>query len=107
MIDCSRIQCYQDGKDISKSIPPNEIHLDAKRNTILLPINGKHVPFHLYLVKNVAKNEEGSLCSLRFNFVQPQSPGNLVFPKIVEPMIFVKELVYRSQNKAKFAIIEK
>lgn len=35
------------------------MHIDEKKNAILLPINGKLVPININLVKNCSKQDEG------------------------------------------------
>lgn len=79
----------------------NQIYVDSKNNTILLPINGKHVPFNIHTLKSVVKNDEGKISSLRFNFHLPGTIANLTFPKFNEPSIYVKEMVFRSQQVAR------
>lgn len=67
-----------------KNIPKNQIYVDEKNYTILLPINNKHVPFHVYLLKNLTRTDEGKMSSLRFNFVtiSTLSGTNLILPQI-------------------------
>lgn len=58
------------------------------------------VPFHINIIKNVAKHEEGKFAALRFNFHTPLGGllGNISLPPLKESTIFVKELTYRSEN---------
>lgn len=79
------------------------IYIDNKNNTILLPINGTHIPFHVCILKSVVKNDEGRHASLRFNFHLPNTIATINFPKYVEPTVYVKELVFRSQQIARIA----
>lgn len=53
------------------------------------------------------KNDEGKLASLRFNFHLPNTVPTLKFPKFVEPTVFVKEIVFRSQQVSRVAELEK
>lgn len=48
--------------------------MDRKSSTIVLPIHGFAVPFHINTIKNVSKSEEGDVTHLRINF---QTPGQL------------------------------
>mgnify|MGYP000865958977 FL=1 len=86
-----------------KDLKPKLIYIDNKNNAILLPINGQHVPFHICILKSVVKNDEGKNASLRFNFHLPNSIPTLNFPKYTEPTIFVKEIVFRSQQISRIA----
>lgn len=45
--------------------------MDKRNESILLPIYGVAVPFHIATVKNVTKSDEGDYTLLRFNFATP------------------------------------
>ena len=107
MIEVSKLDCYKHKEDLPKDLKPNLIYIDNKSNSILLPINGQHVPFHICILKSVVKNDEGKNASLRFNFHIPNSVATLNFPKFVEPTVFVKELVFRSQMVNRITELEK
>ena len=50
--------------------------MDRKNESILLPIYGFAVPFHISTLKNISKSDEGEFVYLRFNFSTPgQSSG--------------------------------
>lgn len=51
-----------------------QIFVDRKVSTVVLPIHGFAVPFHINTIKNVSKSEEGDVTHLRINF---QTPGQL------------------------------
>ena len=55
-----------------------QIFVDRKAQTIVLPIHGFAVPFHINTIKNVSKNDEGEFTYLRVNF---QTPGQLAGKK--------------------------
>lgn len=40
-----------------KDIKKNMIYIDNKYNTILLPIKGSHIPFHILLLKSIVKSD--------------------------------------------------
>ena len=82
------------------------IYIDNRSNSILLPIKGSHIPFHIHLLKSIVKSDEGKFSSLRFNFHLPNSISNISFPKFAEPSVFVKEIVFRSTQGQRFAEIE-
>ena len=100
-IEVNKIECYKSDKELPRDLKPNLIYIDTKTNSILLPINGKHVPFHICILKSVVKNEEGNFASLRFNFHLPGGAATINFPKYPEPTVFVKEMYFRSQNKGR------
>ncbi len=103
----SKIECYKNKDDLPKDLKPKLIYIDNKNNSILLPINGTHVPFHVCILKSVVKNDEGKLASLRFNFHLPNTVATLNFPKFTEPTVFVKEVVFRSQQVSRVAELER
>lgn len=45
--------------------------VDIRRNTVILPINGFAVPFHINTLKSAIKQEEGEYTVLRFAFTTP------------------------------------
>lgn len=55
-----------------------QILVDRKAQTVVLPIHGFSVPFHINTIKNVSKNDEGEFTYLRVNF---QTPGQLAGKK--------------------------
>ena len=107
VIEASKIDSYKSREELPKDLRKNMIYIDNKNNTILLPIKGAHIPFHILLLKSVVKSDEGKFASLRFNFHLPNSISNLSFPKFAEPSVYVKEIVFRSQQLARFSDIEK
>jgi nucleosome binding factor SPN SPT16 subunit len=52
--------------------------VDRKAQTVILPVHGFAVPFHINTIKNVSKNDEGDFTYLRVNF---QTPGQLAGKK--------------------------
>lgn len=45
--------------------------LDKKYETIILPIFGIPVPFHIAVIKNISQSVEGDYTYLRINFFHP------------------------------------
>ena len=56
-IDVSKLECYKHREDLPKELKPKMIYIDNRNNSILLPINGAHVPFHICILKSVVKND--------------------------------------------------
>lgn len=52
--------------------------MDRKAQTVILPIHGFAVPFHINTIKNTSKSDEGEYTYLRINF---QTPGQLAGKK--------------------------
>ncbi|MCL4118736.1 UNVERIFIED_CONTAM: hypothetical protein GTU68_027378 [Idotea baltica] len=76
-----------------------KLYVDRKYETVILPIYGLPVPFHISMIKNISQSVEGDYTYLRINFFHPGSnigkgEGNFSNPEA----IYVKELTYRSTN---------
>ena len=82
------------------ALPSNQIVVDKRNHTVLLPINGAHVPFHIASIKNVSKTDEGEYVHLRINFNNTKQN----FGKVYEPAkkfkdhVFIKEVSYRAKD---------
>jgi nucleosome binding factor SPN SPT16 subunit len=80
-----------------------KIVVDKRAETLILPIQGFAVPFHISTVKNVTKNEEGDFVCLRINL---NTPGRTFGGKEAaaaagweNPLAeFVRGLVFRSAD---------
>uniref|UniRef100_A0A7S3A0J9 FACT complex subunit n=2 Tax=Rhodosorus marinus TaxID=101924 RepID=A0A7S3A0J9_9RHOD len=95
---------YESPEAYPASLKPRQIYVDMQNESILLPINGVPVPFHISAVKNVGKIEEGDNSYIRINFHFPAS-GNINnrnkadAPKFPDPeKDFIKEMTFRSAN---------
>ncbi|XP_066250840.1 FACT complex subunit spt16 [Euwallacea similis] len=75
-----------------------KIFVDQKYETVILPVYGIPVPFHISTIKNISQSVEGDYTYLRINFFHPGSSlgkdGNFQQPEAT----FVKEVTYRSTN---------
>jgi nucleosome binding factor SPN SPT16 subunit len=74
--------------------------MDSKNSTVVLPIMGRPVPFHIQTIKNASKSDEGEFSYLRINFL---SPGQGVGRKDDQPFEdasahFVRSLTFRSHD---------
>lgn len=66
-----KIQTYSHPSKLPKIPNQNRIFLDEHNMSVFLPVNGKMVPFHIAIIKNLNKQQEGQVHSLRFNFNIP------------------------------------
>lgn len=51
--------------------------MDKRNESVILPIYGLPVPFHIGTIKNVTKSDEGDFTLLRFNFNTPGRGGGV------------------------------
>lgn len=80
------------------------IFIDHKAQSLLLPIYGFSVPFHINTLKNVSKSDEGDFTYLRFNFI---APGQIAGKKEDVPFedpdaTFVRSMSFRSSDTIHF-----
>ncbi|XP_063840558.1 LOW QUALITY PROTEIN: FACT complex subunit spt16-like [Scylla paramamosain] len=76
-----------------------KIYVDRKYETVILPIYGLPVPFHISMIKNISQSVEGDYTYLRINFFHPGSnigKSDGAFPN--PDAVFLKEITYRSTN---------
>jgi nucleosome binding factor SPN SPT16 subunit len=97
---------YNSPEDFPLKTSGTHINVDEDRKTILVPINGVPVPFHISVVKNVTKQEQGGFSVIRINFVTP-GLGITMNTSVGKGLMYLRELSYRSQDSANFSIIHK
>lgn len=71
-----KYESYSRESQIPSNVRDLKIHVDYKNQSIILPICGRPVPFHINAFKNGSQNEEGDFTYLRLNFNSPGSGGN-------------------------------
>ncbi|KAI0928386.1 hypothetical protein AcW1_005644 [Taiwanofungus camphoratus] len=104
-----RFQSYKGEAALPKEAESLRIYVDRKSQTIVLPIHGFVVPFHINTIKNVSKNDEGEFTYLRVNF---QTPGQLAGKKEDTPFedpdaTFIRSITYRSPDGHRFDTVSK
>ena len=74
--------------------------VDGKAETLLVPVFGRLVPFHISTVKNVTKSEEGGWTYLRINFVCPTAAGGTTGmpPESKADDHFIRELTLKART---------
>ncbi|XP_058830141.1 FACT complex subunit spt16 isoform X1 [Topomyia yanbarensis] len=77
-----------------------KLFVDRKYETVIMPIFGITVPFHISTIKNISQSVEGDYTYLRINFFHPGATmgrnEGAVYPN--PDATFVKEVTYRSTN---------
>ena len=96
-----RFESYKRDNQLPTRIKDLVVYVDIRASTVILPIMGRPVPFHINTIKNVSKSDEGEYTHLRFNFV---SPGQGVGRKDDQPFEdpnahFVRSLTIRSKDQ--------
>ena len=95
-----RFESYKRDNQLPSRVKELAILVDAKAATVVLPIMGRPVPFHINTIKNASKSDEGEFTYLRINFL---SPGQGVGRKDDQPFEdpnahFVRSLTFRSKD---------
>lgn len=95
-----RFESYKRDNQFPPKVRDLGIVVDQKNNTVILPIMGRPVPFHINTIKNASKSDEGDWAFLRINFL---SPGQGVGRKDEQPFEdasahFVRSLTFRSTD---------
>nr|ODO02764.1 FACT complex subunit SPT16 [Cryptococcus depauperatus CBS 7855] len=96
-----RYESYRREEQLPRGVEDRRIYVDEQRQSVVLPINGYAVPYHISTIKNITKNEESSHVILRINF---QSPGQIAGKKEDMPFEdpeanFIRSISFRSQDQ--------
>lgn len=99
-----KYESYVHESQIPNNVRDLRIHVDWKSQTVIIPIYGRPVPFHINSYKNGSKNEEGEYTYLRLNFNAPGSAGG-ISKKVIELPYddapdnqFVRSITLRSKD---------
>ncbi|KAF8965271.1 FACT complex subunit SPT16 [Flammula alnicola] len=95
-----KFQSYKGEGALPAEVEKLRIFVDRKAQTVVLPIHGFAVPFHINTIKNASKSDEGDFTYLRINF---QTPGQLAGKKEDSPFedpdaTFIRSVSYRSPD---------
>jgi len=95
-----KFESYKRDNQFPSRVKDLMIVVDSKAATVVLPILGRPVPFHINTIKNASKSDEGEFAYLRINFL---SPGQGVGRKDDQPFEdatahFVRSLTFRSKD---------
>lgn len=84
-----------------------KLYVDRKYETVIMPIFGIPVPFHISTIKNISQSIEGDYTYLRINFFHPGATmGRNEGGKYANPeATYVKEVTYRSVNTKEPGVI--
>ncbi|KAJ1665550.1 FACT complex subunit spt16 [Coemansia sp. RSA 1646] len=101
--EVKKFESYKRETALPREARSGKILVDERADSIILPIYGMSVPFHISTLKNISKNDEGEYVYLRLNMV---SPGQGVGKKDNLPVgdlssTFVRSLSFRSTDVAR------
>ncbi|KAJ1922840.1 FACT complex subunit spt16 [Tieghemiomyces parasiticus] len=99
-VEQRRFESYKREAQLPREVQRLQIVVDHKHDTVVLPIYGMAVPFHISTIKNASKSEEGDFVLLRVNLV---TPGQIVGKKENLPFDdvsanFLRSISFRSTD---------
>ncbi|KAF1814664.1 SPT16-domain-containing protein [Eremomyces bilateralis CBS 781.70] len=96
-----RFESYKRDNQFPTRVRDLQIVVDHKASTIVLPIMGRPVPFHINTVKNASTAQEGDASTLRINLVSPgQGVGRKDDQPFEDPSAhFVRSFTFRSTDR--------
>ena len=66
-----KFESYKRPNQLPSKIDELRVVVDARNQSIIVPIYGIPVPFHISTLRNASKNDEGDYVYLRLNFLTP------------------------------------
>ena len=66
-----KFESYKRENQLPLSVADLKIVVDLKNQTIIVPVFGRPVPFHIATIKNASKTEEDDFTYLRINLLSP------------------------------------
>lgn len=103
--DVRELAVYQSSENYPRDVLPNQVKVDLEKETLILPIHGQPVPFHISTIKSVTRPEEDRGSWMRVNFHIPAKgvlskdiPKNMqqLIVKYGTTHVFIKEMTFRS-----------
>ncbi|KRX92343.1 FACT complex subunit spt16, partial [Trichinella pseudospiralis] len=84
----------------NKEVKHLEFFIDRKYDSIIVPIFGVPIAFHITTVKNISQSIEGDYTYLRINFSRPVSAmvKNKDSASTFQGLLYFKEMTFRSSN---------
>lgn len=100
-----KFESYKRDNQFPSRVADLAIVVDQRAATVVVPIMGRPVPFHINTIRNASKNDEGDYAYLRINFLSPgQGVGRKDDHPFEDPNAhFVRSLTFRSTDSDRFA----
>ncbi|KAI8806842.1 FACT complex subunit SPT16 N-terminal lobe domain-containing protein [Cladochytrium replicatum] len=97
-VSYKKYESYRKETDLPEKVRDLKIYVDRRNESIILPIYGFAVPFHINSVKSIVKSVDTTFMDLRFNFVTPgtrkEAEGTFESPDSK----FIRMLTFRSSD---------
>jgi nucleosome binding factor SPN SPT16 subunit len=104
-----KFESYRSEARLPREVRQLKIIVDKKHDSIILPMYGMAVPFHISTLKNASKSDEGDFVMLRLNFITPGQAGGKRedMPFDDANATFVRAVTFRSADTHRMAEIYK
>lgn len=104
-----KFESYRRENQLPAAIKNLRICVDQRNQSIIVPIYGRPVPYHINTIKNVSKNDEGDFVYLRINLLTPGQGAAKKddMPFQDENANFVRSLTFRSSDVERMSDITK
>lgn len=102
-----KFESYKRDNQFPSKVKDLAVIVDEKASTIVLPIYGRPVPFHIQTIKNASKTDEGDWAFLRINLLSPgQGVGRKDDQPFEDPTAqFVRSFTFRSRDSDRMEAI--
>ncbi len=102
----SQVSGYNDPGDFPMKASGLQLCVDDSTSTLLVPINGVPVPFHVSTIKNLGIQQQGLAGTvLRINFIAPGAGINLNATD--KSLTYLRELSFRAQDSHNLTMVHK
>jgi nucleosome binding factor SPN SPT16 subunit len=99
-VEAKDLAVYRSKEEYPRDAVPNRLKVDLEKESLLVPINGQLVPFHISTIKSMTQPDP----DMRINFYIPGAALGKEVPKNMQQLVikyggrsvFIKELTFRS-----------
>lgn len=101
-VEAKDLTTYKGPEEYPRDLIPNRLKVDLDKEALLVPINGRLIPFHVSTIKSVTQPDP----EMRINFYVPgqalgkEAAKNMQYlvAKYGASCVFIKELTFRSHD---------
>jgi nucleosome binding factor SPN SPT16 subunit len=103
-----RFESYKRVESLPPRVKDLSILVDAKNLSVILPIMGRPVPFHINTIKNATTSTEAGFTYLRLNFLSPgQGVGRKDDQPFEDPTAqFIRSLTFRNKESGRMEDVQ-
>jgi len=107
-LEAKDLELYKKSSEYPSDVSATRIKVDMDRESVIVPVSGQPVAFHVGTIKNVVLPDPDAASYLRLNFYTPgQTVGKDVSDQVAkliakhgDERVFIKELTFRSLESA-------